>query len=298
MRDKLAPLGWGELDDRVILNALKVRWDVDIYGARPELIVNHFKTEKRDDETDAQVFERIFSELETHMEAVIELLRRCEVWGPASLPYMFQFVALVEARRRLGSDEAFYAATDGLVRWFWLTTFTDYFTGMTSNMIRAATEHVFEVAQGAVETLPGQPELSVPPLRQHNFSAVRTKARVLFMLRQIEDEGVHDARARLLGMNGAKALQKIAAKMPDNRPGARIIADSAELNRVRAALDDLAYPDRAKILAEHVIDEASVEALAAGDMQGFLDAREEQLEGLEREFLEQLFASAQPADDD
>lgn len=291
VRDKLAPLGWGELDDRVILNALKVRWDVDIYGARPELIVSHFKAEKRDDETDEQVFERIFSELETHIEAVIKLLRRCEVWGPASLPYMFQFVALAEARRQLGSDEAFFAASDALVRWFWLTTFTDYFTGMNSNMIRAATEHVFEVAQGAAESLPGQTELSMPPLRRHNFAAVRTKARVLFMLRQIEDQGVHDARARLVGMSGANALPKIEAKMPDSRPGARIIADSTELVRVRAALEDPANPERAKILAEHVIDQPAAQALEAGDIPGFLDAREQLLEGLENEFLAELWPS-------
>ncbi|NVB42822.1 DUF262 domain-containing protein [Pseudenhygromyxa sp. WMMC2535] len=286
IRDNLADLGWGELDDRVILSTLKLRWDIEIYGSRPEAMLEHIEGEQREDESDEQVFERIFDELEDQFKAVIGLLRRCEVWGPAALPYIYQFVALAEVRRRLGSDEAFEAASERLIRWFWLTSFIGHFTGMTSKMIREATEHLFEVADGELEAFADSDDLELPALRQHNFSSVRTKVRALYLLGQIQDERLRQERGRLLGELGSNALQKITPSMSGSHPGARVIADSAALTRLREALFSPGTTDREQLLAQHAIPSDALAELEQGETQDFLELREQHLAEGERAFFE------------
>jgi hypothetical protein len=288
LRDEIASLGWGGIDEQILLNALKVRWGLDVYRSRPRQIVDQFLDEKKKTkETEEQVFERIFAELETCMKDVIPLLRSFGVWGPAALPYAYQFVALIEVRRRLGAD-ALQTARDGLTRWFIATSFSSHFTGMTGSKIRDAVEHLADVVGGEADPIPEGLERKIGALTRHNYGGVRTKARMLFLCGQVQDPATRASRSKLLGAQGVRALQKVLPTLDGARPGAWIIADEDELVRVRALLRDVEHPERPQVLEDHVIPEAAAEALIAGDHEQFLLEREHELDARERGHLSSL----------
>ncbi|MBK1731195.1 DUF262 domain-containing protein [Thiococcus pfennigii] len=227
LRAELEPQGWGALDDQVLLNVLKVRWGLHIYDADPRDL-----NKKVQDHGCDQVFE----ELRRAIGWAVLLLTDLGVRGPRALPYAAQLVAIAELGRRLNTDGPDPNQSAIVNRWFWATTYGEYFTGMPGNRIRDAIDALCQAVTEGRHPIPPDLVREVAPIRTFNFRATRSKALALQMTRRITDEPLREHTQRALGEQGVDAVHRLFAGRDATRPENRIVALPEELERVRQEL--------------------------------------------------------------
>lgn len=228
LRAELEPLGWGALDEQILLNILKVRWGLDIYHAGPRelnrLVQEHGCTQA-------------FGELRQAIGWAIRLLAEIGVRGPRALPYAAQLVAIAELARRLNSDGPDPHQCASVNRWFWATTYGEYFTGMPGNRIRDAIEALCQAVTEGSDPIPAALVREVDPIRTFNFIATRSKALALQMTWKIKDQSLRERTQRALGEQGVNAVHRLFAGRDATRPENRIVALPEELDWVRWNLE-------------------------------------------------------------
>ncbi|MEZ4473091.1 MAG: DUF262 domain-containing protein [bacterium] len=278
MKERLAPLGWGDLDDQTIVNAIKIRSRLDVYKATPaEVNASLGKT--------APAF---IEELGGDFISAIRWLgQECGVWGPRALPYTYQLIALVElmAAARAGGKVPY----DEVRRWFWRTTYTGHFTGMTSNHIRDAVDGVVAFAAGDHTALS---KLATAVELPRNFEMKSTRARALALLMLFGDqEGMpvpREARLRF-GREGAGAVARLYPKGSATDPANRVVAPFEHLVSLREALAGKTVEGLQALLHLYAIPaEALEEGLATGNPAAVLDARWAILLARETRFVESM----------
>lgn len=278
LREQISPRGWGALDEQILLNTLKIRFGLDVYQAGPREL--HKRLQDHD-------FKTAFGELELCIGHAIDFLNRCGVRGPQALPYAYQVTALSEAARRIGSllEDAVF---ERLQRWFWITTYTGYFTGMTSSRIREAVSHVEALAEKEGDALPSARDQEVPALRNYHHAATRTRAFVLRLIEQIDTPELRVAAQTRYGAQGATAVAKLLPEGRGDTPANRVVcATDDEVGELRAALRGGSQIEDA-LLARYVIPADALESLRAGNTDAFFEARQRKLDKLEQAFIETL----------
>lgn len=284
MVDSFADIGWSDLDDDTVLRLLKVRWELNVYDSPPTVVIEHFEKEKRSGEKHEQAFNRVFEEVEACLRGAIGFLRSVKVHGPAVLPYTYQLIALADVDRRIGGLKNLKVGVkDNLRRWFWSTTFGEYFVGKTSNKIRDAVDHLEAVARDTVAANPDDLKLDCLPLAKHSFKAARVRGRALKFLTLLGSDEERELRADQLGALGPNAMVRLDRKLDGRRAGARIVGDAEVLREVRDAMDDPAA--HSQLLSEHLITADAAQLFSGGELEAFTTTREQSITQWETEIL-------------
>ncbi len=264
--------GWGQLDEQLLINALKLRFDLYVYSAHPRLLLQALEA------LEAADLDCAFDDLRKSVQMAIDFLSKWGVHGPQALPAGFQLLALADAFRRQGATPVTPSAEENLKLWFWQTTFTGYFTGIKGRGIGEAVEHVSALMDGSSTTPVPDPDL-VAELDNYLFRAIRTKARLLWMCRGLPRS------ERALAALGSGAVAKIHPALPAH-PGAFVVCPPEDLAALRRAVMAPSEPSAAGVLERHYIPLSAAAALKDGAYEDFLQRRSEFLDESERTFIE------------
>ncbi|RKH30766.1 DUF262 domain-containing protein [Corallococcus sp. CA041A] len=280
IRQRLAPLGWSDLEDQVFVNALKARWGLDIYKAGPRELNDHLSRYDH---------EEVFKELEKSTKRAVDFLSECGVGGPRSLPYAYQLVALIESLRRVEHPlDAHHK--NSLHTWFWATTYAGYFTGMTSNRIQDSIDELSSIILKNRSPIPEDLPRQIQPLKQFNFNATRSKAFALILVNQIKEKTLRLRTQRLLGLAGSSAVERLFSDGSSDDPANRVVATPEELGRLRKAVERPVpmSAGKAKLLARYSVPTDLVSLFPVQSINHVLDQRRLMLSSLESRFIESL----------
>ncbi|AUX38130.1 MULTISPECIES: DUF262 domain-containing protein [Sorangium] len=221
--EQLSPMGFGGLDRKIIIAALKAMWDLDVYKSGAKGL--KLKLESQDGRDLLRAFPEIFA-------PVAELLRAFGVYGPGSLPYAYQLVALVRARHVVG-EPGLRQAQPALERWFFWTSYHEHFTGMTSGQLRQEFDRVEALIRGHhLSNLMAPPV--VKPVDKLRLNSVRSRLALLVMAIAGDREAGGDTQRRLYGAMGNDALHRLFPKESAHDLANRVIASDDDLARLRA----------------------------------------------------------------
>ena len=224
VRERLTPFGWATLDDQVLVNILKALLGLDVYAAgvreMQEMLLRDPKP---------------LQSLGDHVVEAVGFLARLGVRGPAALPYAYQLVTLAALAARFPGRLDEDRFRNPLESWFWATTYTEYFTGITGNRIRSGIEDLARDMEREtfrlVEQLP-----PVKVLTQIRMSSVRARAYLLFLAQLPRDPAARRRRQERLASGDARAVPSLFPGAPGTDPANRVIADPSELRDLRDAL--------------------------------------------------------------
>lgn len=279
LREKyLAPVGWYDLDDERVLDVCKARLGLDL--VRPNA-------------------ERLGEELRASPtlleESIVDLQRtarflaaECCVFSPRLVPYRQQIAAIALALRAVTDIDA--AARGRLVAWFWVTTYTEYFSGEGF----AAGQRLRDALGGLADVLRGSeaPNLFARGRRAlgpgFNVLSARSKALVL-CLSSLRPRGLDGDEVPLASMLAGSEVRvpwmvsRSDAPSAYGSPANRVLLprDQMEGLRDRLRRRDVSWIDVKQIAESHAITESARSALQARDHVRFLELRRDELERLE-----------------
>lgn len=273
VRSRLEPLGWASIDDQVLVNILKAMLGLDVYASS----VRGVHERLQEDPTPLNA-------LVGAVEEAVETLNTIGVCGPAMLPYVYQLVTLTVLAARFPGRLHEVPMLDRLRRWFWITTYTEHFTGITGNRIRDGIE---ELASDGVDKYGPSAfdHALVKPLREIRMSSVRARAFLLFMAQLPRDPQARLRRQDRLRTGESRTVLTLLPSAPSGLPGNRVIADSNELHKLRVAIQDN-DSQLIEMADEFGIPDEALNLLPRTDV--FLEARGAWLIKKETEFIESL----------
>jgi Protein of unknown function DUF262 len=290
LEPKLEEFGWGGLDKKVILNTTKASLRIDFYKAEPEELSRALQEKP-------ELLEQSVASLK---KAAIFLKERCGVFSERLLPYSFQMVLLAEALRHNQEEKIPEPIEQRLHQWFWLTTYTSFFTGMTSGLLERMLTDLVALAKGGKHKWWGNQHLQIEPIRSFDFRGARAKA---LMLRLAEKkprnlEGQSLEAQKLLSEQGPKALLQI---LPSNKipkttdffsaAANSIIVEPTEANKLREVFLNQPETLSTEFLHSHLISEKAADALCRKDYGAFLQQRAKDIDDEENAFFEKIKTS-------
>ncbi len=229
VRERLEPLGWGELDDQVLVNILKAQLGLDVYAASVRGVLDRLQ---RDAGPLNALPDNVGGSRERSRSnhAAYEGLPRSHTCKPPA-----RHPGRDRSSLSLGKLEQASPFLVGLERWFWTTTYAEEFTGMTGNRIRDGIE---DLAQQLQSPQPAKYPIytRVMGLYDLRMSTVRARAFLLFLAQLPNDENARRRRQERLGMGDPKAVPILFSGESRTNPANRVIADLTELRDVRAML--------------------------------------------------------------
>lgn len=270
VRARLEPLGWAALDDQVLVNVLKAQLDLDVYASDVRGVHERLKKDPAPLEGLAGV-----------LEETVGFLAEVGVRGPGALPYTYQLVTLATLAAWTPGILSKPMFQTHLKNWFWITTYTELFSGITGSRIRDGI-HQLAVALEEGITPAGNDLATVKPLTQIRGSTGRTRAFLLFLAHLPTNEDARLARQERLGTDDNRAAPSLLSIASGVEPGNRVIADPSELRALRAAI-------RSDQISLSMADEFCIPPEATAglpDQRVFLDARGRSLIEREKAFIE------------
>lgn len=290
---ELKPAGWENFDQQMILNICKARLNLSLYREEPETIAAEFA--KRDDVlTDAR---------DDILRAARVLKKIAGVRGPGSLPYSYQAVLLADALH--GVNNPSVKLLKALRRWFWATTLTEYFRGMTGSTFERARGHLRDVVNGKSDPFPPDMQRIVDAIGRFDFRAARSRAVGLLLaeLKPLDPAGGHDNDAfEVLAEHGTDAMSKLFRRTDLPKASDRT-ADGAEnrflilpknADNLKLLRDGPSAGVGADVFASHGIDEKALEALQRRQWGKFLKLRHATIQGLEKNRAEECGLKYRP----
>lgn len=269
LRSALSPFGWEDLDDQTIVNALKAKFDFDVYGSGVREVYQALENNTL-----------ALSELVESAVHAVDFLSTVGIRGPGALPYAYQLVTLMTLAARMGRWPKDDVSQQNLKQWFWQTTYSEHFTGITGSTIREGIRNLESLLNH-----PAYPDksasLKVDMLQRFRTNSVRSKAFLLFMAQLPQDQDACLRRESRLAVGGAKAAPKLFANGKTEDPANHVIADPLELRKLRRAIKDSKVPSE-------MADEWAIplEALEHLDNEArFLDVRRAFLHEREQVFV-------------
>ncbi len=283
IKKELLRSGFGNLDRVLLLRSVLAALDRDIYAKDwADLLV---KPEVR------SRLEESFESAAEGIRAAVKFLGSLGVTSDRLLPYGLQLVLLGEFFRLCPDPDQ--RIVELLGRWFWVTSFTGWFGGVSTSQATRALREIQDLARGATAEVtavnikaPAQPF----PERFDGRSA-RVRAFLLYLaslrpcsLRNLEDLNP----GQLLSGRGTGALGYLAPgrdvrKELRSSPANRMFAEELPIFGALSALDDHQLRE---VLPRHGFHEESIGLLRAEDREGLIRARLDSLIEGERAFLE------------
>lgn len=271
IREELEARGWVDVPDQLLVNALKIQFDLNIYRSSVTKLRDRLKE-------DLEALPR----LEASIIEAVEMLREFGVHGAQALPYAHHLITLTKLATKEPGTLAM--RTEALRDWFWRTSYAEHFTGQTSGQIRRELElmksgHESKVAHDA----------QVKPLLRLRKGTVRTSAFLLFLAQCPASPEANGRRADVLGHTGQPAYLVRGGGMQVD-PGNAIIAEVGEARELRALLmapDIDIESERLRALADEFVLPHEAVALLP-DAQAFVRKRREILLAKEAEHIAHL----------
>jgi hypothetical protein len=307
IRLELGEVGWEELEEKMILNTCKAALDLDIYYADTQEVRKALKERP-------EVLQEATDSLKT---AARFLREQCKVYGPAILPYSFQIVLLADALRvGVGSHEGELSPSisEALRRWFWLTTYTEHFAGISAVRLARTLGHLRDLAtHGGNPEPPGLVRRVAFP-RRFDFRAARSRA-IALRLADLQADKVPRDPHQLLAEHGRNAMPMLipSKELPQTSrevegPENRVLIPPKEASELRRAFGvpgtrwsrfDRArawsrFLDEEMGVTSHVPHDLKLHLLESGlsweprELLGFLMRRRDRLRDLEQKFVESL----------
>jgi hypothetical protein len=283
--------GFGDLNRDHILRIFLGAAGEDIYRTDWSRIASNRRSE---------LLERIravIPDVEPAVESAISFLRD-ELGVPTQrlLPYAQQIVVLATFFFAKPSPSA--AQKSLLAKWFWVTSFTEWFGSANPSRVNALVRDFMDrVARD--ETTPSltamRLDVSATPIPEaFDMRSARTKATLLVLLAQsprARDGSIMVDLPQRLEASGPSAVTYIVWNQRGmslgGSPANRIFVDDVDDRRQgKGWLLELDTDQRELVLRSHAITSSAIEFLREGDTAAFLAARLEEIERLEREFLE------------
>jgi hypothetical protein len=287
IKSDLAEIGWDSTDDRDFLSIIKIGLDLDFYGTNIGTLRDALVEDS----------DLLINAGQKLWKAAAFLGEHCGIWSPATVPYKHQAILLADALSRIidGPEEPLSESlVEALKRWFWLTTYGEYFAATTYSRLREAVTHVRNVVKQGANPKPDDLVPTVRPWPRFSLKNARSRAILLRLaeLDPLNSDGESQNSERLLAENGATAAPKLlSAKEAGDHEGFsgvenRVIVHSKQLTSLRRAL--LSSDCDVKILRSHGIEEGASRALHTGDYRHFLVLRRAHLMEIERQFVKNL----------
>jgi hypothetical protein len=230
--------------------------------------------------------ENFTNEAYSHIRKAVDFLyRKLFVIDIRLLPYPSQMIFISEYFRL--SPEPTSEQLQSLEKWFWITTYSNYFTLYSLSQQRSAYQEFLKLAKG--ESFDGiykvNNDVSFSGAKypsKINFTGVRTKALQLFYLKSIigdnsiqEREGIKEFF--IYSKNDRKPSNVILRLSSD-------FESKADKKSISAFIENSEY----KILGKHFITEEMVALYKQNRIDNFLFKRDEYIKLRERKFVEDL----------
>lgn len=286
MKVELGEVGWQATEAKNILNICKAFLNLDLYDAEVQAIKGALRE-------NPDILQRVTCALK---EVAAFLRERCKVYGPVSLPYSWQVVLLADGlriatsnfERKLGSDQAV-----ALERWFWLTTYGEYFSGISAGRLAKTHVHLRSVVEQGIDPLPPGLVREIRWLRRFDLKTARSRA-IALRLADLQAVGVPPVPDpyQLLEEHGRTAVAVILTRREFSDPSVegpenRILVHPRDVTNIRYRLRECSGTD-SRLYEAHGIDTMAAEALVTGRFCEFLARRRATLLALERTFVEKL----------
>lgn len=290
---RLADLGWGEIEDSIVLRACKVLLGLRVHVEDTEALSRAL--EQNPD---------VLTEVEEALVRTASFLREmCGVGSPEVVPFPEQILLLAAALRPPG--ELAPGVLDRVRDWVWITTYAEVFRGPLSDLLLSRTQDdLLQVARGVVPgALPLERFWKEPPARKllprFDFRQARSKGAALLLALQgprdpSRPEEARDASTALaaLAEDGSRTLSRLVTSnmaTPElaDRTGARVLLLPEAAATMRTLLARTAPPPR-EFLASHIISDEALHAFKAGEHARFVELREADLNRLEQERFDRL----------
>lgn len=284
LKSELAEHGhWGGLDEQILVNALKIHFNVMIYG----------DTLKLHDQLEAEGYEKVLDEFGSSLKIAVQVLADLGIRGVNALPYQYHLIAIIDAAYHC-SLESMKAKRDELRRWLYGTAYTAYFVGRPS-IIRKCGIHVRRIIQENIDPIPGDMTREVFAQGRYDFKATRSKAFVMFLIEKIEPDQLRRETEDYLAREGPGAIQRILPRTSgdtEGKPANRVVAIPDELRKLREMICNPKHPDAHTYYERYLIPhEAALEFAAQGEARGseeFLRIRGDYLLKKESEFIKSI----------
>lgn len=263
----LSPVNWEEIDQDVILRALKLRLGVDFYKPKPEEMGKKLKGAPG-------TLEEVF----VGLGAIAKLLDEdVGIVNPDLVPYKLQLIALTE----IGSKHNTESVRQELIDWFWMSTYTEAFGASARQSENAISDLKTYISTG-VFNWSGRANPSVRSLlgRKLDFRSARGKALGLALARARDLVSAREGSGLLNRFQKDAFCSAALDHESKGRAGFRFIISPAELAsfRLKLANCDLTADER----AANIVSDAALDCLATGDYVAFASRREEDIFIFER----------------
>lgn len=284
-KDQLYRLGFGNLDRVLLLRAVLAALDRDIYAKDwADLLVK------------PEVRAKLPGRFELAAEGIrraLEFLKGLGVTSDRLLPYGLQLVLLGEFFRLCPNPAA--ETVKRLKRWFWVTSFTGWFGGVSTAQSTRALHEIRALARGTATDL-RVIDLDAPALpfpERFDGRSARVRAFLLY-LASLKPLSLTGARALdpgdLLSTAGTRAMGHVLsspARVPElfSSPGNRMFVDARHAGQTFAVLASLDDDELRTVLPGHGFPPESLQLLRDDDRAGLIRARLDTLIAGEREFL-------------
>lgn len=281
----LTRIGWGDLDDDLILKTCKAALGLDLYDASVEEVSKQLRTHP-------EVLDQSVSSLATAAEF---LAGECLVAGPGILPYALQIVLIADVFRQYPSPDQ--SLRQLLKDWFWMTTYGELFAGISSTRLNTVIEKLRESLQSHVLIWPGANPFRRRPLASRfDMRSARSRALAILLAQRnpLNPGGKHFPAATLLAREGTKAFMHLVPRNelpPGSRemyssPANRLLIQPEDAPAMRALLYE-GNPDDA-FLDSHLIARDELQSLRDGRPDVLLREREFSLVVLEERLIDYL----------
>jgi hypothetical protein len=224
IRSRLELYGWSTVSDKVLVNTLKAKLNLDVYTANVRGVYNRLEKDLSP-----------LKQLGDAMVDAVEFLASLGVRGPGALPYTYQLVTLAAL-----SYDLDYSLTDKryfntLKSWFWTSTYTAFFSGSTGSRIRDGISKLLLALIGVDKYVWDNPN-PVAPISNIRTSTGRTSAFLLFLVNLPENKNARQRRQEWLGQEKDRIVPSLFSKAQAQLPGNRVIASGFELRKLRDAI--------------------------------------------------------------
>lgn len=278
----LVKLGWGDLDDDLLLKACKAALGLDLYEESVDELSKRIKA-------NPQVLQE---SVENIARAAHFLREHCHVDGPAVLPYSMQLVLLADAFRQVPEPDEGTLALLG--DWFWMTTYGELFAGISGGRLQRVGEELRKSLRRKVLTWPGAAPFRRRPLgARFDMRGARGRALALRLAeaKPLDSSGKEIPAPTILAREGVKALIHLVPRneLPEGEtdlyasPANRLLVRPEDASGVRQLI--LRGPVDKEFLRSHIISPAAQKALRQGSPEKFLRLRMKELEALEERFI-------------
>jgi hypothetical protein len=261
---RLTPLGWGRVDQEVVLRGLKLRLGADIYSTNPDEISDQLKR-------NPVVLEEVFQGLEHCAEF---LSNQLSIHRPELVPYRMQVVGLAWVL----IDRDWRMLSEQLTDWFWISTYTEAFGSSARQSENALGDLANFIQSGTFEwSLRERPTVrSLNDLRV-DFRAARVKALALALARRRASFYRGSTQPWFGPENFPQVVFDRALR---GRPGFRFYIEQQDSAALRAALLD--HTLSAEDQASHLISDEAAAFAQAGQWLAFVRAREDEIFSYEK----------------